>query len=64
MWLLTLVDVEKAGRAYAIYCGVYIVTFLAWLWAVEGAQPDRWDVIGSIVCLIGAAIVLYAPPEV
>lgn len=60
-WLLTLVDVEHAGRAYAIYGGIYIVASLAWLWAVEGARPDRWDMIGSLVCLMGAAIILYAP---
>lgn len=63
-WLLTLVDVEHAGRAYAIYGGIYIVASLAWLWVVEGARPDRWDMIGSLVCLIGAAIILYAPRDV
>lgn len=60
-WLLTLVDVEHAGRAYAVYGGIYIVASLAWLWAVEGSRPDRWDMLGSVVCLIGAAIILYAP---
>lgn len=63
-WLLTLVDVEHAGRAYAIYGAIYIVASLAWLWVVEGARPDRWDMIGSLVCLIGAAIILYAPRDV
>lgn len=42
-WLLTRVDVEHAGRVYAIYGGIYIVASLGWLWAVEGARPDRWD---------------------
>lgn len=60
-WALTRVDVEHAGRVYAIYGGVYIVASLIWLWAVEGARPDRWDVLGSIVCLTGAAIILWAP---
>lgn len=60
-WLLTKVDVEHAGRVYAVYGGIYIVASLIWLWAVEGARPDRWDVIGSIVCLSGAAIILWAP---
>ncbi|GAB4072858.1 YnfA family protein [Ancylobacter sonchi] len=59
--LLTKVDAEHAGRAFATYGGVYIVASLAWLWAVEGFRPDRWDVVGGTVCLAGAAIILYAP---
>lgn len=60
-WLLTLVDVEQAGRAYAIYGGIYIVASLGWLWAIEGHRPDRWDSVGALVCLAGAAIILWAP---
>lgn len=60
-WLLTKVEVEAAGRAYAIYGGVYIAASLAWLWAVEGNVPDRWDVIGATIAIAGALIILYAP---
>lgn len=60
-WLLTLVDSNAAGRAYAAYGGVYITASLGWLWAVEGMRPDRWDVTGAAVCLIGAAIILFGP---
>jgi len=60
-WLLTRVDSEAAGRAYAAYGGVYIVSALAWLWAAEGVRPDRWDVAGATICLIGAAVILYGP---
>lgn len=60
-WLLTLVPTDAAGRAYAAYGGVYIAASLVWLWLVEGARPDRWDIIGASVCLIGAAIILLAP---
>lgn len=60
-WLLTFVDTGAAGRAYAAYGGIYIVATLVWLWAVEGARPDRWDVTGAIVCLVGAGIILFAP---
>ncbi len=63
-WLLALVPVEQAGRAYAIYGGVYIAAALLWLWAVEGFRPDRWDTIGAAVSLIGAAIILWAPRAV
>lgn len=60
-WLLTLVDSNAAGRAYAAYGGVYIVTSLFWLWAVEGMRPDRWDVIGAALCLVGAGIIMLGP---
>ena len=60
-WLLTLSPAEHAGRAYAVYGGVYIVASLGWLWLAEGFRPDRWDVIGAAVCLAGAAIILWAP---
>lgn len=60
-WLLTLVDSSFAGRAYAAYGGVYIAASLLWLWAVEGAPPDRWDLLGAAVALAGAAIIIAAP---
>lgn len=60
-WLLTLVPTDAAGRAYAAYGGVYIAASLAWLWLVEGARPDRWDMLGAGVCLIGASIILFGP---
>ena len=60
-WLLTRVEVDAAGRAYAAYGGVYVAASLAWLWAVEGVRPDRWDLTGSAICLVGAAVVLFGP---
>jgi len=58
---LTRVDTPHAGRAYAAYGGIYIACSLAWLWAAEGVRPDRWDVLGALICLAGAAVILYAP---
>lgn len=60
-YLLTLVDADHAGRTYAIYGGVYIATALVWLWLAEGVRPDRWDLTGAGICLVGAAIILWAP---
>ena len=60
-WLLTLVDIPVAGRAYAIYGGVYIAASLGWLWLAEGVRPDRWDVLGAAICILGASIILFAP---
>lgn len=60
-YLLTLVDSAAAGRAYAAYGGVYIVSSLAWLWLIEDVKPDRWDILGAGVCLIGAVIIIAVP---
>ncbi len=60
-WLLTLIDSEAAGRAYAAYGGVYIAASLLWLWLAEGVTPDRWDLTGMAVALIGSAIILAGP---
>lgn len=63
-YLLTLVDSEAAGRAYAAYGGIYIVATLGWLWSVEGIEPDRWDLTGALICLVGAAVILFGPREI
>ena len=60
-WLLTLVDADHAGRTYAAYGGVYIVSAIVWLWLVESVWPDRWDILGGAICLAGAAIILFGP---
>lgn len=58
-WLLTLSESDAAGRAYAAYGGIYIVTSLIWLWLVEDVKPDRWDITGAILAVTGAAIILH-----
>jgi small multidrug resistance family-3 protein len=60
-YLLTLVESDAAGRAYAAYGGIYIVAAVLWLWIIEGARPDRWDTLGAAVCLVGAAVILFGP---
>lgn len=60
-WLLAQVDAAHAGRAFAAYGGVYIACALLWMWGVEGSRPDRWDVLGALVCLVGAALILFGP---
>jgi small multidrug resistance family-3 protein len=59
--LLTLVASDAAGRAFAAYGGVYIAASLGWLWTVEGTRPDRWDLTGGLICLVGAAVILFGP---
>jgi small multidrug resistance family-3 protein len=60
-WLLTLVESEAAGRAFAAYGGIYIAASLAWLWLAEGLRPDRFDLAGAALCLAGTGIILLAP---
>jgi small multidrug resistance family-3 protein len=59
-WLLSL-HPTAAGRVYAAYGGVYIFIAILWLWAVDGVRPTTWDVVGSLVALVGMAIIMFAP---
>ncbi len=60
-YFLTLIDAEHAGRSYATYGGVYIVAAVLWLWVAEGVRPDRWDVLGAAICIVGAGVILFGP---
>ena len=60
-YLLTHIQSVAAGRAYAAYGGVYIAASLIWLWIVEGVKPDRWDIIGATICLLGGAVIIFGP---
>ena len=60
-WLLTKVDTDFAGRTFAAYGGIYIATSLVWLRLVEGRVPDRWDLAGAAICVMGAAVILHGP---
>ncbi len=59
--LLTRVEAEAAGRAFAAYGGVYIAASLGWMWAVEGVAPDGRDLLGAALCLAGAGVILVRP---
>ena len=59
-WLLSL-HPSASGRVYAAYGGIYIAASIAWLWMVDGVRPDRWDLLGSGVCLFGAGLIYFAP---
>ena len=56
---LTRVDAAFAGRAFAAYGGIYIVSSLVWMALVERSAPRVTDYIGAAVCLAGAAVILY-----
>ena len=58
-FVLTRVNAAFAGRAYAAYGGVYVVASLLWLWLVEGMRPDRFDLAGGGLCLLGTAVIVF-----
>ncbi|WP_299957695.1 YnfA family protein [uncultured Modestobacter sp.] len=49
------------GRVLAAYGGVFIAGSLLWAMVADGFRPDRWDVAGAAVCLVGVALIMYAP---
>lgn len=49
------------GRVYAAYGGIFIVLSLLWGWRVDGIVPDRWDILGGMIALVGVAVIMYAP---
>jgi small multidrug resistance family-3 protein len=57
---LTRVDTAFAGRAFAAYGGIYIAGSLLWLRFVEHVQPDRWDLLGGMISILGALVIIFA----
>ena len=49
------------GRVYAVYGGFFIVLSLLWGWGIDGDRPDKADVIGSLIALVGVSIMMYWP---
>jgi small multidrug resistance family-3 protein len=60
VWLLTL-HPAAAGRVYAAYGGVYVSVAILWLWAVDAVRPSPYDWLGVAICLVGMAIIMFAP---
>lgn len=57
----TLQPDANFGRILAAYGGVFVAGSLLWGMAADGFEPDRWDVAGALVCLVGVAIIMYVP---
>ena len=60
-FVATLQPDANFGRILAAYGGVFVAGSLAWGMLVDGFRPDRWDVIGSSVCLVGVALIMFVP---
>src|SRR5258708_5837937 len=47
------------GRVYAAYGGIFIILALLWGWKIDGFKPDKYDILGALIALIGACIIIY-----
>jgi small multidrug resistance family-3 protein len=57
----TLQPENEFGRVLAAYGGVFIVGSIAWGMAFDSFRPDRYDLTGAAICLVGVAVIMYAP---
>jgi small multidrug resistance family-3 protein len=60
-FVATLQDDNNFGRVLAAYGGIFVAGSLAWGIVVDGFRPDRWDYLGSAICLVGVAVIMFAP---
>ena len=49
------------GRVYAAYGGVFVVLSILWGWGVDRLAPDRYDLLGGLICLLGVSVIMYWP---
>jgi small multidrug resistance family-3 protein len=56
-----LQPIPEFGRVYAAYGGVFITLALAWGVLVDGFKPDRWDLLGAAICVVGVLVMLVPP---
>jgi small multidrug resistance family-3 protein len=49
------------GRVYAAYGGVFVVLSLIWGRLFDGFQPDRWDLLGAAIVLLGVLVIFFGP---
>lgn len=57
----TLQPEASFGRVLAAYGGVFVAGSLAWGVVLDGFRPDRYDLVGAAVCLLGVGVIMYAP---
>ncbi|MYW03433.1 YnfA family protein [Streptomyces sp. SID3343] len=60
-FVATLQPDANFGRILAAYGGVFVAGSLAWGMAFDNFRPDRWDLTGALVCVMGVALIMYAP---
>ncbi|TAM64177.1 YnfA family protein [Mycobacterium sp.] len=60
-FVATLQPDAHFGRILAAYGGIFVAGSLLWGMGVDGFRPDRWDVVGAAICLLGVAVIMYGP---
>lgn len=60
-FVATLQPDANFGRILAAYGGIFVAGSLLWGMVVDGFKPDRWDLWGAAICLLGVAVIMYAP---
>jgi small multidrug resistance family-3 protein len=60
-FVATLQPDANFGRILAAYGGVFVAGSLGWAMAFDKFRPDRYDIIGAAICLLGVAVIMYAP---
>ncbi|MET3805815.1 small multidrug resistance family-3 protein [Nakamurella sp. UYEF19] len=60
-FVATLQPDAQFGRILAAYGGIFVVGSLAWGMVVDKFKPDRYDIAGAVICLLGVAVIMYAP---
>lgn len=49
------------GRVYAAYGGIFIVSSLIWGAIIDKKNPDKYEIIGVLIALVGVLIMFYIP---
>lgn len=60
-FVATLHDDSNFGRVLAAYGGIFVAGSLAWGVFADGFRPDRYDLAGAVICLIGVGVMMFAP---
>ena len=60
-FVATLQSDANFGRILAAYGGIFVAGSLAWGMVVDGFKPDHYDITGALICLVGVAVIMYAP---
>lgn len=60
-FVATLQQDGNFGRILAAYGGIFVAGSLAWGVTLDGFRPDRYDIVGAAVCLLGVVVIMFAP---
>lgn len=60
-FIATMQPFQHFGRILAAYGGVFVAGSLVWGVIFDGFRPDRFDILGASLCLLGVAVIMYAP---